>query len=197
MFNKKNKKNFGDSVDDLIGKLGDSKLMKENINEYVNNISSSIDECSEMSELELEKINSIRKTIYNINNSRDFLEEDAPSYMWRNSPSMLYLFQNREKFESVKKTIESSILIENNFLKFFGIKLNYIKTSKIIINNFYSNAVRENSINEKDLNEGKRISVSINNLENKLKDIKTKKESLIDLEKTFYERVYGKIKAQF
>jgi len=107
---------------------------------------------------------------------------------------MLYLFQTREKFELVKNTIEKSIFLENKFLNLLNIKSNYIKVAKIIIENFYNNIKNEKGVNEKELKIAENFSNSIENLNIKLKEIKEKKESLIELEKTFYEKVYGQVK---
>lgn len=190
----KENNNFGSSLDNLIEKLRKPKEMKNNIINYINNVSEKLVECQRYAEVELDNVKNTRKIIYNINNSRNFLKEDSPSYIWRNSPSMLYLFQTREKFELVKNTIEKSIFLENKFLNLLNIKSNYIKVAKIIIENFYNNIKNEKGVNEKELKIAENFSNSIENLNIKLKEIKEKKESLIELEKTFYEKVYGQVK---
>jgi len=104
--------NFGNSLDNLIQDMQDTTLMKKNIIKYTNNILEKIDSLNESYKIEMKEVNNLRKTIYGINNSKNFLKEDSPSYMWRKSASMLYLFKTREKFELSKETIKDSIKLE-------------------------------------------------------------------------------------
>jgi len=62
----KENNNFGSSLDNLIEKLRKPKEMKNNIINYINNVSEKLVECQRYAEVELDNVKNTRKIIYNI-----------------------------------------------------------------------------------------------------------------------------------